>query len=439
MSTNLVSSYAGLDNDVVLRVDNLYKKFCRTLKYSMYYGAVDSVRSMLGVAYATDCLRKNEFWALQDVSFELHRGEALGIIGINGSGKSTLLRLISGIFPPDKGRIAFQGRIGALIAVGAGFHPHMTGLENIYLNGTILGMRRSEIDAQLQDIIEFADIGDFLDAPISTYSSGMRVRLGFAISIHCQPDILLVDEVLSVGDLAFRNKAMRRMHELRATGQSLVFISHNLDQIRVLCDRVILLDHGSIMYDGDAPAGIIRYENMSKKIRAKAHKDRGQEGLFRKLDADGSRIVSRDLGLLNTSGNKIQGVEVGDELIIYIDFTVHEPCEEVYFALSVQDEKKSTDCLWVKSNDSGMYSFNDIEPGTYRATVTFKEHHLGPGVYFLNYAIRNGKTGEVFEHGFTDVSFWVTSGRHYERGIVLAEDEWSLIRQRPGGGRENTI
>ena len=183
MTTKPALSDIDLGNAIVLRVENLCKKFCPTLKHSMYYGAIDTVRSMLGVAYATDQLRKNEFWALDDICFELRKGEALGIIGANGSGKSTLLRLITGIFPPDKGRIAFKGRIGALIAVGAGFHPYMTGRENIYLNGTILGMTRREIDAKLDAIIDFADIGDFLEAPISTYSSGMRVRLGFAIAV----------------------------------------------------------------------------------------------------------------------------------------------------------------------------------------------------------------------------------------------------------------
>jgi lipopolysaccharide transport system ATP-binding protein len=411
----------------VLRVENLYKKFCRTLKHSMYYGLIDSVRSMLGIAYDTDHLRTKEFWALEDIGFELRKGEALGIIGANGSGKSTLLRLITGIFPPDQGRIAFKGRIGALIAVGAGFHPYMTGRENIYLNGTILGMTRREIDEKLDTIIEFADIGDFLEAPISTYSSGMRVRLGFAIAVHCEPDILLVDEVLSVGDLAFRNKSMRKMKEYRERANALVFISHNLDQIRVLCDRVIIMDHGRILFDGPTREGIIIYENMGKDKRvATINSDAEKDLLFRQKKSDGNRAGFIDLGLLNRDGERVLEVGIHEELRVFLDFVINEECEEIYFTLAVLNEAKNTECLWSKSNDSDRYCFKNIKPGKYRVVLTYKNHHLGPGVYFINYHILNGITGESYEHGLTNISFSVKSTEHFERGCVLSEDTWEL-------------
>lgn len=425
----------SFENDSVLRVENLHKKFCRTLRHSMYYGVADSVRSVLGVPYGTDRLRNNEFWALEDINFELRRGEALGIIGANGSGKSTLLRLITGIFPPDKGRIAFAGRIGALIAVGAGFHPHMTGRENIYLNGTILGMKRREIDAKLDEIIAFADIGDFLEAPISTYSSGMRVRLGFAIAVHCEPDILLVDEVLSVGDLAFRNKSMRKMREFRAKANALIFISHNLDQIRVLCDRVIIMDHGRLLFDGDSNEGLIRYENLCKDMRVAAiNRDAGNRELFRQRHSDGGRVAFVDLGLLNRQGERVFEVGAFEELRVFLDFIINEESEEIFFALAVLNEAKNIDCLWSKSNDRNRHRFRNISPGRYRAVVTYKEHHLGPGVYFINYHIMNGATGESYDHGFTNVSFSVKSHGHFERGIVLSQDSWELERIPPGGG-----
>ena len=222
------------NNDVVVSVKNVSKKFCRNLRRSMAYGILDLSKNLMGLKPDTSTLNRDEFWALDDVSFELRRGETLGIIGINGSGKSTLLRLLSGIFPPDKGEIAVKGRIGSLIAVGAGFHPHMTGRENVFLNGAILGMSRKEIEKKYDSIVGFAEIGDFLEAPVSTYSSGMRVRLGFAIAVHCEPDILLIDEVLSVGDLSFRNKSLRHMANFRAKAKALIFISHNLEQVRVL-------------------------------------------------------------------------------------------------------------------------------------------------------------------------------------------------------------
>jgi len=255
-------------NSSILRVENLHKKFCRTLKHSMYYGIIDSVRSMLGLAYDTDRLRKNEFWALEDICFELHKGETLGVVGANGSGKSTLLRLITGIYPPDRGRITFRGRIGALIAVGAGFHPHMTGRENIYLNGTILGMTRREIDGQLDDIIAFADIGDFLEAPVSTYSSGMRVRLGFAIAIHSEPDILLVDEILAVGDIGFQLKCFNRLGELRQKGVATVLVTHNLHHITTFCTKVLVLNKGKKIFAGNVEEGLEVYKKTFSDLQS---------------------------------------------------------------------------------------------------------------------------------------------------------------------------
>jgi lipopolysaccharide transport system ATP-binding protein len=238
-----------LPDDVVLRVENLSKKFCRTLKRSMFYGTMDISRSMLGIDYRTDILRPAEFWAVDNVSFELKRGETLGLLGQNGCGKTTVLRLINGIFPPDQGRITVRGRIGALIAVGAGFHPHMTGRENIYLNGTILGMTRREIDQKLDDIIDFAEIGSFIDSPVATYSSGMTIRLGFAIAIHCEPDILLVDEILAVGDAKFQRKCLDKLKEVRKSGVSIILVTHNSQNIEAMSTHALLLDHGQpIMY-----------------------------------------------------------------------------------------------------------------------------------------------------------------------------------------------
>lgn len=239
----------ALPGDVVLRVENVSKKFCRALKRSLFYGTIDIARSMLGINYQTDYLRPAEFWAVNNVSFELKRGETLGLLGQNGCGKTTLLRLINGIFPPDQGRITVRGRIGALIAVGAGFHPHMTGRENIYLNGTILGMTRREIDQKLDEIIDFAEIGSFIDAPVATYSSGMTVRLGFSIAIHCEPDILLVDEILAVGDAKFQRKCLDKLREVRKMGVSIILVTHNSQNIEAMSTHALLLDHGQpIMY-----------------------------------------------------------------------------------------------------------------------------------------------------------------------------------------------
>jgi lipopolysaccharide transport system ATP-binding protein len=203
------------------------------------------------------------FWALQDVSFSVPRGEALGIIGPNGAGKSTMLKLLSEITAPTTGEIRIYGRLSALIEVGSGFHPELTGRENVFLSGAILGMRRSEIRAKLPQIIDFAGIGDFIDAPVKWFSSGMYVRLGFAIAAHLDPEILLVDEALAVGDAEFQQKCYERIRSLRAAGTTIVFISHDLGSVERLCDRALLLRQGRIAADGPATDVVSTYLRLT--------------------------------------------------------------------------------------------------------------------------------------------------------------------------------
>lgn len=253
-----------MEDNIVIKVENLHKKFCLNLKRSMFYGTVDIVRSMLGISYNRGKLRESEFWALEGIDFEVKKGETFGLVGANGSGKSTLLRLINGIYPPDKGKISVRGKIGALIAVGAGFHPHMTGRENIYLNGTILGMTKEEIDKDFQNIIDFAEVGEFIDAPVSTYSSGMYVRLGFAIAIHSKPDIMLVDEILAVGDAKFQRKCLDKIKEMRKSGVTFFLVTHNMQNIEAMCNRALLMDHGKQIMIGTPQEIVPVYELMQQ-------------------------------------------------------------------------------------------------------------------------------------------------------------------------------
>jgi lipopolysaccharide transport system ATP-binding protein len=196
------------------------------------------------------------FWALRDLSLAVPRGQTLGIVGSNGAGKSTLLKLLSGITVPTSGEIRLYGRVAALIEVGSGFHPELTGRENVYLSGSLLGMRRVEITAKLENIVDFAGVGDFIDTPVKWYSSGMYVRLGFAVAAHLEPEILLVDEVLSVGDERFQARCLNRVDELRQAGTTIIIISHDLASIERVCNRVVLLERGRFAADGD-PASVI--------------------------------------------------------------------------------------------------------------------------------------------------------------------------------------
>jgi lipopolysaccharide transport system ATP-binding protein len=415
-------------DDTVIRSEGVSKKFCLNLKRSILYGTHDVFRSMFGLPYHTGHLRKGEFWALDDISFELKKGEVLGIIGVNGSGKSTLLRLLTGIFPPDKGRITVKGRVGSLIAVGAGFHPYMTGRENIALNGTILGMTKKEIREKFDSIVDFAEIGDFLEAPVSTYSSGMGVRLGFAIAVHCNPDILLVDEVLSVGDIGFRNKSLRHMAQLREKAKAIVFISHNLEQVRVLCSRVIVLDKGKIVHSGETHSSCARYEELARKYSLSGMKnDKPLPANVMRREGSGEEIEFLDIGILNRANVKTDVVGLDEEMTIYCDFKAKRFIEGLYFSVSILNGELKP-CIWVMSNDNGKMKFESIREGKYRILVRIPQHHLVPSVYIPNIAIRNDTTGETYERILPNSSFRVSSdGIRLERGIVNVDEDWQLI------------
>jgi ABC-2 type transport system ATP-binding protein len=196
------------------------------------------------------------FQAVDDVSFAIKQGESVGLMGLNGSGKSTLLKLINGVMPPDKGKVLTRGRIAGLIATGAGFHPQLTGRENVFLNAAILGMTEQETKRKFDQIVEFADIGRFLDSPVGNYSSGMFARLGFAVAVHTESEIFLIDEVLAVGDKPFKRKCMTRMQEIRDEGRTMVYVSHAASSVRKMCDRVLILEKGVLGFDGDVDEGI---------------------------------------------------------------------------------------------------------------------------------------------------------------------------------------
>ena len=252
-------------SDTVIKVEGVSKKYCRSIKHTMLYGVSDLSRSFLGLNQQTERLRDGEFWAVNDVSFEVKKGEVLGLIGLNGSGKSTLLKMLNGIMMPDKGRIEISGRVGALIEVGAGFHPMLTGRENIYINGAIIGMTKKEIDKKFDEIVDFAGIGEFIDSPVKHYSSGMYVRLGFAIAVHAEIDLLLLDEVLAVGDEGFQSKCFNKIGRLKKEGTSIILVSHNMHTILTFTKRVILLNKGKQKEFKNISDGVDEYRSLFYK------------------------------------------------------------------------------------------------------------------------------------------------------------------------------
>jgi lipopolysaccharide transport system ATP-binding protein len=241
-----------------------------------------------------DELHGKEFWALQDVSFEVRPGEALGIIGPNGAGKSTVLKVLTRILRADSGRSRVHGRVGALVEIAAGFHPDLTGRENVFMQGAIMGMRRTEILRRFDEIVDFADVAEFIDTPVKRYSNGMNARLGFAVAAHLDPDVLLIDEVLSVGDLQFQDKCYERMQRFARSGISIVFVSHNLSAISMLCDRVLVLRHGRVETLAPTHNAITAYASLVQD--AKVTELGGHEVAVQILDAHGAGITEVEAG-----------------------------------------------------------------------------------------------------------------------------------------------
>ena len=247
-------------SDRILHVQNVSKKFCRSLKRSLAYGMRDILSELACSDRNGGDLRKGEFWALQNVNLELRKGEALGLVGPNGSGKTTLLRIISGLLKPDTGRVEVRGLLAPLIALGAGFNPVLTGRENLFANMAILGMPRNEIRKRFDEVVDFAEVGDAIDAPVRTYSSGMAARLGFASAIFTKPDILLIDEVLAVGDIRFRAKCTRHLASLREKGVSFIVVSHNSYTLLTMTDMAVYLNRGETGAFGPTQEIVQRYE-----------------------------------------------------------------------------------------------------------------------------------------------------------------------------------
>lgn len=353
-------------SQILIEFDRVWKKFKRG-------DQIDSLRDLLPRAAAT-LFRRNqrgeldegEFWALEDVSFRVRRGEALGIIGPNGAGKSTILKLLSRILKPTRGGCAVRGRVGALIEVAAGFHPDLTGRENIYLQGTIMGMRRSEIARKLDEIIEFAGVREFIDTPVKRYSSGMHARLGFSIAAHLDPDVLLIDEVLSVGDMAFQQRCVERMEQFKRQGVAITFVSHNLQAVANLCDRGLYLQ-GRVLAQGPVR------EVLENYVRA-AGEARGATG-------EGTVEICA-AQLIDEQGLSVTAVRPGVPLRIRVTYLARKATTDLTFGFLVH---RSTDGLLVyDGNVRGTeIGIDALTPGdrvvadfTFRAHLTRGQYHL---------------------------------------------------------------
>jgi homopolymeric O-antigen transport system ATP-binding protein len=305
-----------MSKEMLIKVEGVKKKFCRSLRKSLKYGMRDIAADLMGWRVPNTKLRAAEFYAVDDISLELRRGECLGLIGKNGAGKTTLLKMLNGLIKPDAGTITVRGRVGALIALGAGFNPLLSGRENIYVNGAVLGLRKTEISAKMESIIDFAELREFIDAPVQSYSSGMVVRLGFAVAIHCHPDSLLLDEVLAVGDAAFQAKCYNTLNDLRNRGVGFILVSHNLSSIDSFCDRVVYLKKGRSVYVGDTRAGIAEY---NRDMLSEVESPSGESGEIAKIRGNGKVIMTR-IVFLDEAEREITEMRAGAKVTLRIDY-----------------------------------------------------------------------------------------------------------------------
>ena len=327
--------------EIAIRAADLGKRYLLRQRAGGGYKNYTALRDVLASAAMAPLRRlqgrgptdtREEFWALRDVSFDIQQGEAVGVIGRNGAGKSTLLKLLSRITEPTTGRIELEGKVASLLEVGTGFHPELTGRENVYLNGTILGMRRAEIRKKFDEIVAFAEVEKFLDTPVKHYSSGMYVRLAFAVAAHLEPDILIVDEVLAVGDAQFQKKCLGKMKSVsEREGRTVLFVSHNMQAIRQMCSRVLLLKGGHLAYSGEPHAGISAY--LGQGIEAESIQTSDLASYPRSFKPD--TAILKQLRFLDGSGQPANRIDLNGTLQVEVDILMEKKVRQFNLSMAV--------------------------------------------------------------------------------------------------------
>jgi ABC-type polysaccharide/polyol phosphate transport system ATPase subunit len=365
--------------------------------------------------------------ALRDVTFAIHKGEAFGVIGRNGSGKSTLLKIISGILKPTSGAIAVNGRVAALIELGAGFHPEITGRENVFINGIMLGLTRREIENRFEKIVDFSGIREFIDQPVKTYSSGMYVRLGFAVAVHVDPDILLIDEVLSVGDEEFSQKCVAKIQEMKFRGVTLVFVTHQLDQVRNLCDRALWLDHGEVRVVGDPTRVVDDYLQEVAGTREAPAPEAKEETVAPPKEKDpleeerwgSGEIVLRRVALTDPEGRDLVALGAGTPVTIEMDVDVRVAQDDFVFGVGIYHADGS--CVYGTNTDIEGLSPERLESNG-RVRFVVPSLDLVAGSYRIDAAVHT-RNGRAFDYRRGCVRF-VVGARVHDIGVYRPQHEW---------------
>lgn len=416
-------------SDPVIRVDNLGKKYIISHQNRQRYTALRDVIANSIKSLGRQALKPfdkkisnptiEEFWALKNISFEIKKGDRVGIIGRNGAGKSTLLKILSRITEPTTGRIAIKGGVASLLEVGTGFHPELTGRENIYLNGAILGMSRIEIKKKFDEIVAFAEVEKFLDTPVKHYSSGMYVRLAFAVAAHLEPEILVVDEVLAVGDMAFQEKCLGKMEEVANAGRTVIFVSHNMGAITNLCRSSILLDKGQIIFAGSASEGVSKYLHSVKEQNC------GEVV----LEKTSSPAYFTKVVILDAHNQPTTTVDLTSPFKIYFEYDVLRPIAGLDLAFSLFDKYGSH--IFYSSISKSPNPINlDHQSGHYTAEVDFPANFMAPGLYIITSLLYQAN---IYSFDTRDkvISFSVidSGSKEYiyageDLGAILVDFEW---------------
>ena len=362
-------------------VEELYKKFSSKLS--------DSVRSGIGEIVkpqnrrTSRSLLKSEFWALEDVSFKLEEGDSLGILGANGSGKTTLLRVLNGTYKPTRGSFEIKEPFGSLIAAGAGFSPTLTGRENIFLSAALLGLSTQEISKKYDSIVEFSELGDFLDMPLSHYSSGMSVRLGFAVATSVTPEVLLIDEVLAVGDIGFQRKCVGRIHELRKAGTTLLIVSHSTDSTWELCNKGLFMQDGKSSGIEDVKSVISKYVNSTI-----SRKQWSQQETYNQYSDSSIRL--NEISIWGKQGPSLE-IFFREDLNLGIQFTSHKEYRECFVRLNISNDRYSPIATLDTSLHDGGTSSLGI--GEHKIEIVIDQVNLKPGNYFLDFSVCDKRGG----------------------------------------------
>jgi lipopolysaccharide transport system ATP-binding protein len=383
-------------SETVIKVEGLGKRYklgeiISTRTVGEYFAKVG--QKLLG-RFKGNGADPDEFWALKDVSFEVKRGEVLGVIGRNGAGKSTLLKILSRITDPTEGYAEITGRVGSLLEVGTGFHPDLTGRENVYMNGTILGMTKREIDRKFDEIVDFAGVEKFIDTPVKRYSSGMKTRLGFAVAAHLEPEILIVDEVLAVGDAEFQKKCLGKMKDVATGGRTVLFVSHNMAAVENLCTCGLLLDHGRATKQPteECIASYLRRRSDAATLSLEDREDRTGSGIARFCSAT---IVDDD-------HNPIVAWRVGSNAHLHMRIAnqTDQPLERVHLAIGIDDARRNRIAHLSTAASEGR--FLTLGTDTSVVSLTIPELPLAPGTYFLTlFCAVNGKVADRIEDACT--------------------------------------